>query len=170
MTLSADGYWTARVSGRSTAPEEGVVPNNTVQMAAITVVDILASQVPGGAAEISEEHGHIVFGAGGGDDGSAWVSGVTFTMTPASGVGPLYFAAGDLIENAGTGGVYDADATATTDTGLANVYNVEPGVYTITASHDTMECWVFYGLPAEGMDFTVEVAAGQLSYGVVVCQ
>ena len=175
MTIAVDGYWTARVSGSLAAPEEGAESNMVVQMAANGVVDLLASQAPGGAVEISADHGHIVLGAGNGSEEAAdnpdlsWVADVTFTMTPVSGLGPYYFASGDALANAAAGTIYDADATATTDAGLANVYNMEPGVYTITATHETMECFVFYGLPTDGEGFTVEVVAGQLSYGVVVC-
>jgi hypothetical protein len=67
--------------------------------------------------------GHIAAYFDDGIDGNGEaVSGVTLSLSPSGGEGPIYL----------TGGLPDDEATATTEGGAAGVYNLDPGEYTVS--------------------------------------
>ena len=76
---------------------------------------------------IDETRGHLALAAVDGD--GALLSGVSFTMTPSSGV--IGYLTPDGI---------DPMLTATSEVGFAGWLNVDVGEVEITASHDTLTC------------------------------
>jgi hypothetical protein len=63
--------------------------------------------------------------------GFDWTTGVSFTITPASGDGPFYINADET---------WASGATSTMGTWGAWFVNLPPGEYSVSASHATMNC------------------------------
>ena len=120
-----------------------------------------------GVDAVDATKGHVAILAGDGNGGQ--VAGVTFTVDPISGVGPQYFAEGNLLANSATGMAYDNAATATTSNGFANVINADPGAYTLTATHETATCIATQGIQNEDGSVGFDIAAGELTYVLLIC-
>ncbi|HMR76843.1 MAG TPA: hypothetical protein PKD61_17095 [Polyangiaceae bacterium] len=74
-------------------------------------------------------------GAGGADAGTKneGLDGATFSVTPASGKGPVYLSAG---------GTPDQGATETSTQGFSLFGNLPPGEYEVTVNHPTKNCGI----------------------------
>lgn len=84
--------------------------------------------------------------------------GATVSLTPESGVGPLYSAEGSYLE-------IDQDAGAITDTSIGMFANVDLGDYTGAVERDSTDCAPAFGTaPA-----TLEVVADTISVITFVC-
>ncbi len=85
--------------------------------------------------------------------------GVVAAIDPTNGAGPFYTVGGSLTE-------VEAEATGVSGTPpLAIFTNVEPGIYTFSATMDEDECLPFFG----GDPVDVEVFADTLSVVVMSC-
>ena len=166
-TIAADGYFTGRVSYNVTPSADGTIATNGQQILPAANVETIVTPADGVDA-VDETKGHVAIWAG--NSAGGFVSGVTFTVDPVSGVGPQYFAEGNLLVNSAMGMAYDSEATATTSNGFANVINADPGTYTLTATHETATCVTsFNGIPNEDGSIGFDVAAAQLTYVSVIC-
>ncbi|MGB0647125.1 MAG: hypothetical protein ACPGQS_08110 [Bradymonadia bacterium] len=165
-TASADGYMTARSSYNIVPAEDGTIASLTQQLLGTTVIETVVTQADGVEA-VDPTKGHLAIFVGNGR-GSP-VAGVSFAVTPMSGVGPQYFAEGNLLVNTASGMAYDNEATATTSNGFANVINADPGSYTLTATHESATCIAFQGIQNEDGTVGFDIAAGELSYVLLTC-
>ena len=165
-TASAEGYMTARSSYNITPAEDGTIAGLTQQLLGASVVETVVTQADGVDA-VDATKGHLAIFVGNGN-GSP-VAGVTFTLNPMSGVGPQYFAEGNLLVNSATGMAYDSEATATTSNGFANVINADPGAYTLTATHESATCTANQGIQNEDGTVGFDIAAGELTYVLLTC-
>ena len=120
-SIKADGYRSARASGKTRAPGMGE-PQIAVPLISEAIVDILAQ---GAELEPDPAKGHIAFAAT--ISGMMTNSGkkdVGISISPAGdGPGPLYTREGDLVEVI-LSMPYDAMLTGTSSSGLANYFNV----------------------------------------------
>jgi hypothetical protein len=163
---SAEGYLPARQSYNVTPFADGTIPDLVTQLFPPSGIANLVVQAEGVDA-VDDTKGHALIWAGDGNGG--FLSGVTFTVEPISGVGPVYIAEGDFIQNSFAGNAYDASATATSSNGTANLINVDAGSYTLTATHESATCIAFSGIQNEDGTIGFDIAVGELSYIGLVC-
>lgn len=165
-TVSAEGYVTARQSYNVAAPQDGTIPTLVTQLFPPSGISNLVTQAEGVDA-VDETKGHALMWANDLDGG--FVSGISFMVTPTSGVGPVYIAEGDFIQNSLAGVAYDETATATSSNGTANLINVDAGLYTTTVTHDSADCFAFSGIQNDDGTVGFDITAGEITYVSVIC-
>ncbi len=168
ITATKEGYMTGRLSGIATPPEDGTILQNGTSLFPAAFITNVVTQAEGVDA-VDETKGHaVLWGFKAGVEGVA--AGISFEITPADGgVGPVYFAEGDLFANVADNNAYDSEASVTTSAGFANLINMEPGDYSVSAKMGDVNCAAFIGLPGDGDVINFDIAAGQLTYIAAVC-
>ena len=156
-SIRSPGFVTARVN---IYPEQATIPEFTVPM---VLEGILALLVSNAGVDIDETKGHIAFIASTGYrplDGQAGIS-LSFTPNPG-GTGVLYFKEGDITQLI-AGDAYDRRAEATSSAGAANLYNVDPGRYSLSLS-GADGCETFLGLLNDDDSIDFDIKAGEVTY------
>ena len=165
-TAAADGFMTARASYNITPEPDGTIATLGQGILGKSVIETLVTQADG-VDMMDDTKGQLAILAANGL--GSQVAGVAFEVSPMSGIGPQYFAEGDLLINAVTGMAYDPEATETTSNGFANVINMEPGEYTLTATHATATCTAIQGVQNEDGTISFDMAADQLTFVRLIC-
>ena len=167
-SVKSSGYVTARTSA--------VLRNNRkatpggVPLLLEAVVETIATA--GGVESLDETKGHVAFLAtiAGMMETPNGKEGITMTIEPAiGGTGELFLKGGDVFQLLNDGeNIYDDSATATTNSGAVNIFNAEPGEYTLTIN-GAEDCTTFFGVPGEDGSITFDVKPAEISYVNIFC-
>jgi hypothetical protein len=167
MTADKEGYFPFQVdfvTGQSAATNSA-----TFIMASLDVVDMVIGAL---GEDPNDEKGHLgvaVWGAVDEDGVRPNLSGASVELTTGTAAqGPKYY---NLLAEATTKGIFDDEATQTSDSGLVGYFNVDAGsvAVKITAPEGYDCSTVFNGLPQEDGTVGATVAGGRVTYIAVFC-
>ncbi len=135
--------------------------------------DIVAVVTTSLGEEPDPDKGHVgvvAWGPADEDGTRLGLNGATVALDDGTAAqGPKYY--NTLTDVADGAGIFDDEATTTTDAGTVGFFNVDTGVVSVSVTADGYDCTtVFNGLPSETSTLSGTVVAGRISYLVVFCE
>ena len=157
-----------RTIERSAYSNEDGTPNTlAVALVQRAAAELVVATAPEPVDITNAEVGHIIAWSTSGS--GIFLPGSSFTIEPASGKGPFYFADGNIVTNVTNGAAYDPEATATTRNGVAQFVELAPGEYTMNITNEGRTCTSSYGLANGDNSLKLNIAADRLTYVLFSC-